>query len=190
MWDPSQNATEVENEFLVGYYSEAAAPYVRTFLETMTSASERSGVLPMHTISPWDWKTTGPAFLNASHFAELLQCNSAFRTALGMVSSEAAVLRLHKAYMSVLLPSLWRWSELRAFASERSIAWPLPTTKAEAFDDFAKAFNATHTAGIYYNNFYAIPKPCVYGCALRWLQQCLFSTKCGVDGHVIPSEPE
>lgn len=188
MWDPSQNATEVENEFLVGYFTEAGAPHVRVFLETLTSASERSGVLPMHTISPWNWKITGPAFLNASHFTELLQCNSAFRAAFGVVKSEAVVARLHKAYMSVLLPSLWRWNELRAFSDKHDIAWPLPTTKQAAFDEFARIYNATHTAGIYYNNFYAIPAPCVYGCALQWLWQCIFTTKCGVDGHLVPSE--
>ena len=39
LWDPTRNATAVENEFLVGYFGEGAAPHVRTFLETMTSAS-------------------------------------------------------------------------------------------------------------------------------------------------------
>ena len=192
MWMPWQNATVVENEFLVGYYGEFAAPHVRRFLETMASASKRSGVLPMHTISPWAWQTTGPGFLNASHFTELLQCNAAFRSAFNAAASgpesEMIMVRLRRAYMAVLLPSLWRWSALRTFASAHKIAWPLPDTKAEAFEDFAKTYNATGTAGIYYNNYYAIPKACVYGCALEWLRQCVFTNKCGVTGHVVPAQ--
>lgn len=200
MWDPTQNAAEVMNEFLVGYYSAAAAPHVRTFIEKITSASQRSGaMLPMHTGAPWLWKSTGqPAFLNQSHFTEVLACNAAFRAAFDAVrtsvnhsgtpaDTSTLTARLRKAYMAVLLPSLWRWDELRSFAESHQIAWPLPDTKVQAFQDFARTFNETKTAGLYYNNYYAIPKPCVYGCALEWLRQCLFTAQCGVTGHVVPT---
>ena len=78
-----------------------------------------------------------------------------------------------------------RWDELRHFASLRGLAWPLPAAKQEAFDAFARVYNETGTAGLVYNNYYSIPKPCVYGCALEWMRQCLFTNKCSGTGHVV-----
>ena len=194
MWDSSANASEVIDEFLEGYYSSKAAPHVRAFIERMQKAARASGVLKSNTGMPNTWPTNGPDFLNASNFETLLDSNADFVSAFAAVEgpdsgslSETAS-RLRRAYQAVLYPSLWRWDELRAFATQRGLAWPLPASKSAAFADFARTYNETKTAGIVYNNYYSIPKPCVYGCALQWLHECIMTTKCPANGHTVPKK--
>ena len=57
-------------------------------------------------------------------------------------------MRLRKASMAVLFPTLWRWDELRAYSANRSIAWPLPPTKDAALRYFGSIYNESGTAGL------------------------------------------
>ena len=38
MWDPTQNPDALISEFLIGYYSELGAPFVRKYMDTMHAA--------------------------------------------------------------------------------------------------------------------------------------------------------
>ena len=189
MWDPSSNASEVIGEFLHGYYGEKAAPlHVRAFIERMQRAARTSGLLATNTGMPSTWRTDGPAFLNASNFKKLIQSNadfvSAFAATKGAEQGTAIESQLRRAHQAMLVPSLWRWDELRAFATQHGLAWPLPATKAAAFGAFARTYNETKTAWIVYNNPYSIPKPCVYDCALQWLHECIMTKNCPGNGHL------
>ena len=115
--------------------------------------------------------------------------------------------RLGKAWMALLLPTLWRWDELKAFWQGLNAAhapeqrpppprapWPLPTTKAAGFAQFAAAYNASGAAGLVNVNFSPCGVlgwghgACVYDCALRWLHGCLFETHraCPPTGKPLP----
>ena len=195
MWDPSANASEVLDEFLRGYYGDKVAPHLRAFVERMQEVARASGPLASNTGMPTVWRTAGPGFLNASNFGTLLQANADFVSAFAAAEEQdlgpkpEINSRLRRAYQAVLLPSLWRWDELRAFATQHTVAWPLPATKATAFEDFARTYNETETRGIVYNNYYSIPKQCVYGCALKWLHECILSKTCPGNGHVGSTTP-
>lgn len=43
MWDPSLDENKLRDEFLVGYYGEAAAPYLREYFDTLLDKAESSG---------------------------------------------------------------------------------------------------------------------------------------------------
>jgi len=195
MWDPSANASEVLDEFLRGYYGDKVAPHLRAFVERMQEVARASGPLASNTGMPTVWRTAGPGFLNASNFGTLLQANADFVSAFAAAEEQdlgpkpEINSRLRRAYQAVLLPSLWRWDELRAFATQHTVAWPLPATKATAFEDFARTYNETETRGIVYNNYYSIPKQCVYECALKWLHECILSKTCPGNGHVGSTTP-
>jgi hypothetical protein len=163
MWQPQANASELIDEFLRGYYG-SAAPHVLAFVERIQTAAQVSGErLAMHTNLPQTWKDDGPAFLNASNFETLLLANADFEAAFATAAqgeqpgANESMSRLRRAYQAVLWPTLWRWDELRSFAQKQGLAWPLPATKDEAFDDFARTFNETGTAGLVYNNYCACP---------------------------------
>ena len=38
MWDPTQDPDALISEFLIGYYSELGAPFVRKYMDTMHAA--------------------------------------------------------------------------------------------------------------------------------------------------------
>eukprot|EP01043_Picozoa_sp_COSAG02_P035845 COSAG02_NODE_2592_length_8465_cov_2.118695_6_plen_339_part_00 len=80
----------------------------------------------------------------------LLTSATAFKQALAAIpptGPNTATLtgRVERASMAILYVVLWRWHELRAFASNLQYDWPLASSQQAAFDDFARIYNATGT---------------------------------------------
>ena len=194
LWDPLQDPEDVISEFLAGYYSAQAAPHVRDFLSTMSSAAAcaRPQTSPS-TNSAWNWRSDGPAYLT---FESLLRSHAAFGAALAAAPLPLHRQRLRKASMAVLLPALWRWDALREFSANHSIRWPLASTRAEAFQTFAEIYNESGTQGLVNVNFspcgvHGWQTDCVFECALGWLHECIFTSSpagCSPTGH--PRERE
>ena len=67
--------------------------------------------------------------------------------------------------MANLYTVLWRWDELRAYAKSLSMEWPLSSSQQDAFDLFARIYNATGTRGL--------SGGCQL-CDLKWLHSCVF----------------
>jgi hypothetical protein len=59
----------------------------------------------------WNWRSNGPAFLT---FDALLHGNAAFAAALAVAPLPEQRMRLRKASMAVLFPTLWRWVIINA----------------------------------------------------------------------------
>jgi hypothetical protein len=211
LWDPTQDPALVTAEFLGGFYGPAAAPHIHDYLHTMTAAALADTSLAVgpafpwtpSTNNPWNWRSNGPTFL--ADFPRLLRANAAFAAAAAAAPLPAQKARVAKASMAILLPTLWRYDELHAFATNRSITWPLPPTKEAAFQLFASIYNASGTAGLINVNFspcgvpgwakaangtpgWPQPGSCVYECSLLWLHECLFTlggpAACPATGHV------
>ena len=54
MWDPTQDPDALISEFLIGYYSELGAPFVRKYMDTMHAAVSLSPCrfyCPLHTVA-------------------------------------------------------------------------------------------------------------------------------------------
>ena len=193
--DPSQEPEAVIDEFLTGYYSAEAAPAIWVYLRVIEAAvlTTNTSMETPSTNSAWNWVSNGPAFLGASNggFAAILKGNAAFKKALSVAPLPVQRARIAKAWIGLLLPTLWRWEQLRAYAAAApplNRSWPLPTTKEEGFQQFAAIYNASGAAGLVNVNFSPCgvkgwgQGACVYGCALRWLHECLFSTRCPPTG--------
>lgn len=142
---------------------------------------------------PQDWRTNGPDFLSMSNFNSLLRANTALSAAIAAAPLPVHHARLRKASMAVLLPSLFRWDELRAYAMHHSLPWPteLAQTKGAALQYFGTIFNETGTAGLVNVNFSPCGVPnwvtdCVFECSLAWLRECIFAATpagCPITGH-------
>ena len=196
LWDPTQDPQKVISEFASGYYSEQAAPYVLQFVKSMAqTAANATPLTSPSTNRPQNWRSNGPSFLT---FESLMHANTALSMAIDAAPSPVYRARLRKASMAVLLPSLFRWDELRAYAINHSLAWPpgLPRAKDAALQYFGMIFNDTGTAGLVNVNFSPCGVPgwvtdCVFECSLAWLRECIFAgtpVGCPATGH--PSKAE
>lgn len=192
LWDPTQDPDALLSEFVVGYYSEAAAPHVLQFLQSMAeTAANATALNTPSTNRPQDWRANGPAFLT---FGSLLRANAALSAGIAATPVNSLYrARLRKASMALLLPSLFRWDELRAFASSHSVAWPpgLPQAKEDALRYFGAIYNESGTAGLVNVNFSPCgvaswATDCVFECSLAWLRECVLATTpsgCPITGH-------
>ena len=79
--------------------------------------------------------------------------------------------RVERASMAVLYNVLWRWTEVRQYARNQSIPWPLPTTQQAAFARFASIYNAS---GNQYLSKLQGPIGAAVG--LHWFHSCIFAT--------------
>jgi hypothetical protein len=81
--------------------------------------------------------------------------------------------RVNRARMANLYTVLWRWKELRSFAANLSLPWPMAEVTLEtAFNSFALQYNKTGTKQL----TIARGGPTAAGGDLRWLHDCLFDT--------------
>jgi hypothetical protein len=174
LWDPSLEPHVLIADFLTGYYGKAA-PHIHAYMHIMhNSVQAKKYVLKACCIQPP--VGTHKAFLTPT---ALLQSATAFKEALGALNrtTEAAIVRrVERASMAISYVFLWRWAELKTFASTNaSYIWPLAGTKQGAFDNFARIYNATGTqaltSGTCHNPAYKGPG------ALTWLHMCIFD-KC------------
>ena len=162
MWQPDQDPAALTTEFLVGYFGQPSAPHMHDYLTSMLSAAATTPTAAPavtafpwtpSTNNPWNWAANGPAFLGPACFPHLLQANAAMAAALAAAAGPVQKGRVSKAWMAVLLPTLWRWDALHAAATASNTSWPLPPTKQEGFRLFAAAYTSSGAAGLVNVNF-------------------------------------
>jgi hypothetical protein len=164
LWDPSLDPDELISEFLVGYYG-VAAPFIRKYMDTMHAAVKETQFFLRITVTTDAWQnylTPMALLVSAKAFADA-------STALS--SNPVTIRRVARAAQANLYTALWRWDELKRFAANVSMAWPLPGTQVEAFERFATVFNLTRTKML----TVAAPKPKGADACLRWLHGCVFA---------------
>ena len=160
-----------------GYYGNAGAPFVRTYMDTMRGAMNNTvcplvgnclGMPPPAGVRK-NYLTPHALLVSAGAFRDGV---AAFDNVTGGAKAKAAVYRarLERASMAVLYPVMWRWAELKRFAANASMPWPLESELQGAFDRFARIFNATGTRVLTDRTQSLSPAQ-----ALTWLHVCVFA---------------
>jgi hypothetical protein len=172
MWDQSLSPDELISEFLVGYYSSAGAPFVRLYMETMHAAVNSSGYfLDSECMGP-------PEGVHKPYLTPVALLESATAFAKGLTATasgpEKYRVRLARASMANLYTILWRWVELRSFATNISMHWPLPATQEAGFEKFATLFNASGTKLLTNNGLGPAARSGSGPVALEWLHRNIF----------------
>ena len=141
-------------------------------METMHAAVNSSGYF-------LDFECMGPSagvhkpYLTPS---ALLESATAFHKGLDAIASgpQKYQVRLARASMANLYTILWRWPELRSFASNISMHWPLPATHEAGFQRFAALFNASGTKLLTNNGLGPAARSGSGPAALQWLHRNIF----------------
>ena len=172
MWDQALNPDELISEFLVGYYSSAGAPFVQLYMETMHAAVNSSGYF-------LDFECMGPPEgVHKPYLTPTALLESATAFAKGLTATargpEKYRIRLARASMANLYTILWRWSELRSFATNITMQWPLPATQEAGFEKFAALFNASGTKLLTNNGLGPAARSGSGPAALKWLHRNIF----------------
>ena len=134
LWDPSVDADELTATFLSGYYSDAAAPHVRAYMDAQLGAIDASAYY-MHE----SFDVDAPFLANAT---ALLASAHALASASAAVASADVrfVRRVEAAQMPVMYVALFRWDALRKAAAAAGAAWPYNATKRPQFDEFSRRY--------------------------------------------------
>jgi hypothetical protein len=152
MWDPSRDPEHLITEFLNGYYSPAAAPFIRQYMDTMHQAYvqeyAKDNTVHVQACCFAPPGGTHQPYLTAD---ALLKGAAAFNGALNALQHSGGANttkyrdRVLRATLSVKYTALWRWAELQSYAANASIPWPFVTTSREQeFDyDFSVIYNRT-----------------------------------------------
>lgn len=120
MWDPSQDDRALINEFLEGYYGEAA-PFIREYLTLMHGASAGWNLTCFS-------KTDTPFF----NFDVLSRSEALWLKAEAAVADDPALaqrVRSGRIWLGYVWLSLW--NKVREQCREANSAWPLPDSKAD-----------------------------------------------------------
>ena len=137
LWDPYQDDEALINEFLSGYYADAAGP-IREYISMMHDACEESG----HYLSCFSAMTA--PFLNLD---TLTKAERLFDEAEAAVAGDPAVLdRVRCARQATNYVWLSRYQELKQRAKFAGTDWAGPedfATAAREFVDFLKAHDVT-----------------------------------------------
>ena len=160
-----------------------ASSFIRLYMDTMHAAVrdvDRTSRYDLQEFMP------PPGGVNKGYLSPmaLLTAAKAFTgasTALAKDSDPKAEVyeaRVARARMANLYTVLWRWSELRSFASSLSMAWPMAeVTQEAAFEQFAKEYNITGTKMLTSCCSSIVPDTGM-GSDLPWLHTCVFSKVC------------
>ena len=142
MWDPYLDDQALIDEFLGGFYGEAAGP-LRAYIDLMHDACEESGFY-LGCFSP----PTAP-FLNLETLAE---ADRLFDVAEQAVACEPKVLdRVRMARQPINYVWVTRYHELAQQAEEDGIAWPGPPDYEKAARDLV-SFLRDHQARMVSHN--------------------------------------
>ena len=177
LWDPTNDPAVLIAEFLAGYYGTIGAPAVRSYLDTMHTAIANTSYAG-YGVGANGLGMPPPAGVRKTYLTPraLLLSARAFRDgaeSLGNVAGPKAAVylaRLERASMAILYPVMWRWAELKRFAVNESMAWPLHEDLQGTFDHFAAVFNATGTLVLTDRTQHLSAAQ-----ALGWLHVCVFA---------------
>ena len=117
------------------YYGEGAV-FVEQYMQTMHAA--------LVDAAPYNLTNRDPPTAPFLTPRALLTSIALLKQGTAAVSTDPRrELRMQTAQVAVYYPILLRWTELRAFAANSTIAWPLEETAGEALATFAQWYNAS-----------------------------------------------
>eukprot|EP01048_Picozoa_sp_COSAG05_P005037 COSAG05_NODE_290_length_12056_cov_14.204232_2_plen_255_part_00 len=139
-FDPALDTATLVTAFINHFYSAAAAPHVRTYMEIMAKSYSSSN----SSLDIYGKPLTG----DPSRHMGITNAIFGNRTLLSAAAAlsrakDAAMpgkiyqLRLSQAMLNVAWVILRRWDDLHAFAASHGIPWPLAHSKAAVFADFS-----------------------------------------------------
>ena len=120
LWDPKQDPSALVDEFLRGYYGEAAAAPIRRYLELMTAAVKDSNVT--FSLGP------NTPFLNYEVMSKAQKLWSEARQ-LARGSGPEYVTRVANSALSMESVWLSHWQEFKRAALQANDPWPYPRTR-------------------------------------------------------------
>ena len=138
LWNSSLDPDALTAQFLAGYYGEAAAS-VRTYMETMSRSVDAAG----YYLREFGTPASAPFLTPHALLASARALEDGRQVVTGKQRARVEVVR-----QSVYYIALQRWDELRGFAQNRSIEWPLAATKAEAWTEFSRVWNSSGTRSV------------------------------------------
>ena len=118
--------------FLSGYYG-AAAAQVKAYMDAMVAGIENASYYMHESFDVTAPFLSPPLLLQAAHsFA-----NASEAVAAGDVRF---IRRVEQAGMPVMYVVLFRWEEVKAFATQAGVGWPYNATKRPQFDEFKRRY--------------------------------------------------
>lgn len=137
LWDPSRETEALIDEFVSGYYGDAA-PFIREYITRLHDEAEATG----HYMRIWG--NLSAPYLTLDLMAE---AESLFDRAEAAVADDPEMLnRVQVARLPIRYVWTMRWHEFLAAARMEGIEWPGPDdfkTNAETFLDVARANEVT-----------------------------------------------
>lgn len=126
LWDPAEDDRRLVDEFLAGYYGEAAAPHLKKYIEYLDAAARKEGrdVKLNH---------NGVEFLT---HGELLALAAIMDDAVAAAEGEGAEFasRVKLERLSVDNAMFIEYDALRELAAAKGVEWTRPATRAEAVE--------------------------------------------------------
>lgn len=159
MWNPSLDENKLIDEFLVGYYGENAAPYLRQYLDLMTNRVKESDIYLrcyMEDTSGW---LTVPVYIEAA---------SLMKKAIEVTKEETLRNRLRREEIPLKFVLLLENERFKVYEQENNIPLITPSNPEEALTEFMSLlneFNVTMVREDFTSNAHHI----------EWLEQLLRS---------------
>ena len=134
LWDPTVDSDSLIDNFVQGYYSPKAAPYVKTYMSTLVSSIGNTSYY-MHE----SFDVTKAPFLTPP---VLLTCAIAWHNASLAVKKLPIkyTLRADAGGMPPMYVVLFRWNEVKAHAKAIGAPWPYDSDKRKQFDEFKRRY--------------------------------------------------
>ena len=125
LWDPAADDLALIDEFLRGYYGEAAAPHLRRVI-ALVNEPPAAGAVPVRCYHADCSGWMQPATLVAA--ARAMDAASEAAAAQG----EPYATRVRREALSIHHALLLHWDDCRAFCDAQNLAWPWGGTRADA----------------------------------------------------------
>ncbi len=128
LWDPDRDGQKLIEEFVPGYYGQAAGPHLLAYLKLIHDAAQESGDPLLHKTEPtaeylsFETLSKGWAHIEAAREAVKDDITFSFR-----VRAER---------MSVMYVFMMRWEEFRRQAKTTGAEWPMWESIDDAFAEF------------------------------------------------------
>ena len=142
LWDPERDWQKLVEEFVNGYYGEAAAPHLLAYIKLMRDAVEESGDYLDHRTPPtakylsFETLCKGWRHLDAaSNAIRGGHLDAASNAARGELKSGY---RIRTERMPIMYVFMMRWEEFRRHAKSTGAQWPMWESVDEAFTEFKR----------------------------------------------------
>lgn len=127
LWNPKADLNKLIKEFCDGYYGPASDEVV-AYINVMNQAVQRSG----------DWLgLSSPPDAKFLNIETLTEAWTHLQAAEQAVRNDPDLLaRVQNVQVPVMFVLLARWNELKNFAADRGLKWPLKEKRKDAYSDF------------------------------------------------------